>query len=367
MSIPDRLHSAVIREALNTARYEAGLRAKVVKLLNGLGRELVDELADAGLEVRRTDWQRARLQKLLNLTQRRASEVYGEVEQLHTSEMQGLVEVASGRIVTACNAAIGAKLLQPLQWTEEQLAAIVSNVLIEGAPSKEWWSRQAADLTQAFADQMRQGMARGETIQQLRDRIIGQNLPGVGAVGKVDLRTVAKADRGIIWKARRNAEAIVRTSAITINSAAHMAAFEANADVIEGLTWTSSLDQKTCVRCGSMDGETWKLGEQHVTPSLHWACRCAVIPKPRSFEELLGDKALGRELDKIPVGDRASMNGPVSGNTTFEGWFKSQGENIQKDILGEKKWAIWKRSGLSLSDMVDGTGRELTLAELRAL
>ena len=366
VSIPDRLHSAVIREALNTSRYEAGVRAKVIKLLDQLGKDLVSEISDAGLEVARTDWQRARLQKLLSLVQRRTSEVYGEVEALHTSEMQGLVEVAGDRIVTACNKAIGARLLQPVQWTEEQLAAIVSDVLIDGAPSKEWWSRQADDLTQAFSDQMRVGMARGETIQQLRDRILTQDLPGVRAVGKVDLRKVARADRGVIWTARRNAEAIVRTSAISVNAAAHMAAFEANADIIDGLTWTSTLDQRTCVRCASRDGQTWALGEPHEMPALHWGCRCQCIPKTKSWEDLLGNKSLGRELDKIPVGDRASMDGPVSGDTTFEKWFAGQPEEVQKDILGAKKWDVWKRGNLSFQDMMDQTGNELSLSELGA-
>jgi len=358
--IPNRIQSALIKEGLNLARYEAGLRRDVLKLLADLGDELGASLSGAGLDTPRTDWQRARLQKLLATVERKVSEVYGQIEGLTTTELSGLVEVSADRIVTACNDAIGAKLLQPIQWTEEQIQAIVSDTLIEGAPSAEWWTRQSADFTKAFTDQMRMGMMRGETVDQLRNRI----LPAV------DLRKVQPGSRSLIQTARRNAEALVRTSAITINNAAHQAAYDANADIMEGVEWVSTLDTRTCLSCASLDGKTWDMGESHPIPSLHWNCRCFLAPKTKSWEQLAreagGDTRLAAELDKIPPGDRASMGGPVSGGTTFEQWFKDQDEATQREILGPKKWEIWDRSGLTLNQMVSGDGRELTLAQLKA-
>jgi len=35
-------------------------------------------------------------------------------------------------------------------------------------------------------------------------------------------------------------------------------------------------------------------------------------------------------------------------------------------VLGAGKWALWKAGKLSLSDLIDQSGRPLSLAELRA-
>lgn len=343
--IPDRLHSATIREGLYLARYEAGLRRDVLKLLRALASELAQDVTGAGLNTPRTDWQRARLAKLIDAAEKKISQVYGQVETLTTDELSGLVEVSANRIITACNQAIGANLLQPMAWTDAQIAAVVGDTLIEGAPSAAWWGRQAQGLSSSFADQMRMGMLRGESMGDLVKR--------------------AKRMDGI---ASANAERLVRTSVISTANSAQMAAFEANSDIMDGVEWTAALDSRTCVSCGAMDGKRWKLGEKHATPSLHWNCRCSLTGVTKSWEELAreahGSTRLARELDKIDPGDRSSMGGYVSGDTDFQGWLKDQSVTVQKDILGEKKWEIWNRSGMSLNQLVDGTGRELTLKEL---
>ena len=40
----------------------------------------------------------------------------------------------------------------------------------------------------------------------------------------------------------RNAEALVRTSALAVNNAAQLAAHQENADIIDKLQWTATLD-----------------------------------------------------------------------------------------------------------------------------
>lgn len=251
MNSADRIHRALVSRHADLNRYASGLSRKTLAMLDKLGKGLARDLMDAGLDATRTDWQRARLRSLLKAVQERTGKVYADIAEMHASEMSGLVEVSGAHITTAINGALGADLLIPPKWTAEQLAAIASDVLVDGAPSAEWWSRQADGLTRAFADQMRQGMLRGENVAQLRDRILGQNLPGIGAVGKVDLRTVQPAARGLIQTARRNAEGLVRSSVISTANAAHLAVYQANADIMEGMAWCATLDMRTCLVAGT--------------------------------------------------------------------------------------------------------------------
>lgn len=226
--IPNKIHNTLIRESIDLARYEAGLRARVLRLLETLGRDLVKELAAAGLDTPRTDWQRARLRELLKAAEQRASEVYGEVDALTRKELGGLVEVSADRVVMGVNKAIGADLLQKLNWTEEQLAALADENLIFGASSGTWWKRQAVDYAQGFADQMRMGQLRGEALGDLVKRV-----------------------RGLQDISRRNAEALVRSSVISTANEAHLAAYRANSEVAAGVEWVATLDRKTCLVAGT--------------------------------------------------------------------------------------------------------------------
>ena len=340
-------------------------------MIDRLGQDLVSQITGAGLDTPRTAWQRARLSALLDEAGKTIGKAYEGIASEVSDEMKGLVQITGQGVVTACNEAFGAALMVPVKWTPELLAKLADETLIQGAPSAEWWARQGDGMAQAFSDQMRQGMLRGETVTQLRDRIMGQNLPGVDAVGKIDLRTVQPQLRSPIYTARRNAEALVRTSVISTANAAHMAAFEANADIMDGVQWVSTLDGRACLTCSSMDLKIWKWGEAHPVPSLHWSCRCSLAPATKSWSQLAkeagGDTRLAKELDKKAPGNRASMGGPVSGNLRYEDWFDRQSEARQLEILGPGRLSLYKKGGLSFTDMIGQNGNPLTLKQLEAM
>lgn len=360
--IPDRIQAELLEHELKILRVEAGTRKKILAMLMKLGKDLTAEILGSGIDTPRTDWQRARLRKLLEAVSKKIGMAYQGIGESVQEDLAGLAQVSSEGIAAAVNAAIGAKLVQPLDWTPRQLASLASNVMIEGAPSAEWWARQSEDMVQGFMDQMRMGLLRGEGIDKLRDRI----LP------KTDLRTVPMEDRGLIWKARRNAEALVRTSAIACMNDAHLATYNENLDVISGVQWVSTLDNRTTPICRVLDGLIWDLpdmtprghGRDYPGASAHWNCRSARVPVTRTWEELAQNKRLARELDKIKPGDRASMGGQVSGDLTYETWFETLSRPRQEEILGPVRYDLWKRGQIGFTDMVDQTGRELTVKEL---
>ena len=342
MSLADRWHHAILRNSLDLMRYEAGVRAEILSMLDTLGRDLVKELAGAGLDTPRTDWQRARLRELLGTTESQIGDAFGAITDHHAASMADIIDANTGILVLALNEAAGAELLQGMKWTLQQLKALVDGSLVEGAPSADWWARQGADLQNAFTDQMRQGMLRGEGVGQLTQRV-----------------------KGLLDTSTRNAEALVRTSALAANNAAQLATYKENADVIGRLQWTATLDPRTCVRCGSQDGQSWALGEPHTVPPLHWNCRCVCVPITKTWAELAKkNKALAAEMDKIDPGVRSSMGGYVSGNTTWESWLKGLPRDEQADILGPARLKLWEAGKLTITDLVDQRGNALTLGQL---
>ena len=147
---------------------------------------------------------------------------------------------------------------------------------------------------------------------------------------------------------------------MTASNAARIATLEANADIAPTMRWLSVLDNQTCVRCGARDGLEWDTKTKKPVghdlawqaPPLHVNCRCTTVPVT----------ALSREIE----GGRASMFGVVSGKTTFGDFLKQRDVVFQDKALGVDRAKIWRGKKLSLRDLVDASGRELTLDELRA-
>ena len=77
-------------------------------------------------------------------------------------------------------------------------------------------------------------------------------------------------------------------------------------------------------------------------------------------------KELGLNIDDFTPSTRASMDGQVPAATTFEQFLSGKSEAWQDTYLGKGKAKLWRDGKITLSDMVSGTGRELTLDELAA-
>ena len=76
---------------------------------------------------------------------------------------------------------------------------------------------------------------------------------------------------------------------------------------------------------------------------------------------------LGIDLPEIPKSTRASMDGQVSSETAYEDWLKSKSEAQQNATLGHGKAKMWRDGKITFNDMLDQTGREYTLDQLKQI
>ena len=86
-----------------------------------------------------------------------------------------------------------------------------------------------------------------------------------------------------------------------------------------------------------------------------------------SWNELSG-RDLGerkkKRLDVVPKSTRASMDGQVAGDLSYEGWLRGKKKEVQVEVLGPKKYELWKKDELTFTDLISQTGRPLTIKEL---
>jgi len=353
MSISDKLLDLLTGYDVDLVRVEAYLQKGITKDIKALEKSLIALLK--GNELDYTDSQRLRKalgQQLINDAKTEIVIAYGQINETHQISLTDVAKLGEKQIIEALNKVLKVDLITTT-ISAQSLSSIAKNTLIMGAPSKAWWLRQSKGLQNQFTDLIRQSMVQGLTTPQ-----IVQLVRGSKAAGYKD---------GIMSAKYRNAEALVRSSVQTVANAGRLKAYQANDDIVKGIEWVSTLDNRTSTTCMALDGKQWTvhlkpIGHNKVFPgaTAHWNCRSSQISVLKSWDEL-GAK---RRFSEVPESTRASMDGQVSAKKNYEDWLKGKPESFQKEVLGEGKWNLWKNGKLGFTDLVDQSGNPLPLSAL---
>lgn len=379
----DLSSDGLVRHNISLLRYDAKVRRQIVGQLRRLQNNLVAQLSDVSFA---NAAQKARLQSLLTQTDKLIKNAYKGINTHMLGEMADLAAVESGFAAKSLNNLFKVDILSA-GLTPAALRTLAKDSNILGAPAKEWWGRQSANMRKRFADEMRQGFLLGESTGDLVRRVRGT---ATGARTTVEIagkaRSVPVFDGGIMNVSTREAEALVRTSVQSVANEARLATYNANTDVIKSVQAQVTLDNRTSQTCQSYGArpDEWTLpdyepvgGSNHFIgpPPWHWNCRSSLVPITKSWQELQtqgnGPKAtpkqrkIAKKLDNnVAKSTRASMNGQVPKGTGYDAWLKKQPAYIQKEALGVTKRELWKKGHLNLSQMLDQTGRPMTLQRL---
>jgi len=324
---------------IDLLRFAAGEQAKVIKLLKKMQAELKAKLRGGIIDL----YKPARVKKLLKET---TAIIDGYYSQTAGSVDSIALAQNEAQFVTSTFAGVGLEATLP---TEAALKAIVSNSLIEGAPSAAWWARQSEDTAFKFSNQVRQGIAQGETLQQIIYRVAGSKKFGIP---------------GIMDITHRNASALVHTSIMQVANDARMETFQANDDIVKGFHFLATLDSHTSLTCIAHSGAEWDIEGNPIVgnflfepPPLHFFCRSLLTPILITYREL------GIDIDE-PKGTRASDLGQIPSDITFDGFLKRHDAAYVDDKLGPGRAKLWRDGKITLSDLVSQTGRPLTLKQL---
>ena len=96
-------------------------------------------------------------------------------------------------------------------------------------------------------------------------------------------------------------------------------------------------------------------------PPRHFNCRSSLIPVLKSFEEL------GLPKIDFPEGTRASIDGQIPADISFNDFLRGKSATFQNNLLGPAKARLWRSNKITLKQLVDVRGNPLTVAELQLL
>jgi len=363
------ISDSIIKNHIDLERFGEGVKEKVVGLLNKAQSEIVKEIAGTDpMGPTLTKWRQERLEKLNNRISEILDSTYGEIKGTTTEDLKGVAGAMLTSTPRTFNRILGANIFD-VTLTPELLNAVVSKAGIEGHIIGAWWDTQNENTKKRLIGKMNQvaqqvelGMVKGESIGEMISRLRGTaTTPGVMSISK------------------REAAALVRTSVHQVAQSARREIYDQNQDVIKGYQIIATLDTRTTPLCRALDLKTYDLnfnpvGHQFPYPAggppFHWNCRTTLIPLTKSYRELMADDSglsakQRKALDLIPSSLRASMGGPVKDKMDYNDWLKTQTEAVQKSVLGEARWKLWKEHDLSMVDLIHQTGRQYTLKELR--
>jgi SPP1 gp7 family putative phage head morphogenesis protein len=208
----------------------------------------------------------------------------------------------------------------------DRFKAIVESKPFEGRILKDHLNYMSATEAVNIHKQVQLGLLQGDDLGKLVRRIRGTRGP-------------SGSFEGGVWEAStRNATAVARTATNHISNEALLLGYQAQGDVIKGVRFSATLDEKTTLLCASLDQTVWLWGDPNIrVPPLHFQCRSSLLPH---------------------------FPGIDYGKQKYEDWLREQDDSEIETILGKGRAKLF-RGGLSLRDMITGDDRIVRLSTLR--
>lgn len=339
MTVDEKLESLLTDRKVLLFRYDAHLRREVYKRLNSLQRKLIAEISIAGLE----GVNKRELDRLISDVKKTILEVYSGINAFTVDDLNELLPVEVLATVGIYNQAFGFDLFSKIP--ENKVKAIKETALISGTPLSDWWKKQGDDLSFKFSGLVRQGLLDGKQTSLL-----------------------ITETKELMNSTRRTAETLIRTAVMKVHDKAQEMLRDENQDILKGEQHISTLDLRTSEVCRVRDGKAWDLNKKPIghnlpyqRPPLHPNCRSTLRLITKSWREL------GFDEKELPESTRASMDGQVKDNIDYEAWLKSKSAKEQEQVLGKGKAELWRNGTITFRDMLDQSGRPLTLKELKKL
>jgi hypothetical protein len=158
-----------------------------------------------------------------------------------------------------------------------------------------------------------------------------------GVIAGEPVGTIARRARQAFGGNLSRALTVARTEVLRAYRRASWATYRANADVVRGWIWLSSLSRRTCAACLAMHGTRHPLTEEFHD---HPRGRCCPVPDVRTWAELGYPAAEAPEPLDLGSGEE---------------WFAGQPADVQRAVLGGAKHAAYEAGALDLADLAAST------------
>jgi len=330
----ERILDAQISHQIGLLRFREGLADRVIEQLERVEKDLRKQLrerlsaiAERGYDVGPATTNRLRrLNAAVSETLHRAYLNMGDTLRAELNELSRYEVDFQTRLIQANTPFVELAFAIP---PADALRGIVTAEPMRGRFLRDLLRQAERGAIRRADEAIRLGIIEGEPTPAIVRRVMGNEGLGIG---------------------KRGVQALVRTAVTHTTTRARELFYAENSDIIAGVMWVSTLDNRTTPICQRLDGQVFE-PKQGPRPPAHISCRSATSPILDGQNEIFGD--------------RASQVGPVPAKTTYNEFLKRQPASFQDEVLGPTRAKLFRRGGLDVDRFVDFTGRRYSLAELR--
>lgn len=377
----EELFDAMLRRQIGILGYNAGLTERIMSILNKSETAVRGELGErlenilAGGEYNKTAARR--LAVLTAAIVRIRGGAYDAIEALMVKEYKAL-NMQEALYVKSSTEALTPVYLNMKVPSKFTLDALIDKPF-EGRALKGWTQYLSDRDIDRIMARVKIGMVQGHSATEIVTNILGtKNLKGVN---------------GLTQTSRRELTHIARTATNFFGNQARRRAFMENEDIYSEEKYIATLDSRTTIRCMSLDGNTYAVGDGPYPP-VHVNCRSVrvalVTPdlighRPfnaagkkqllTEYSKKAGFKKVPLTRDGLPRGHKGKYDafarvrgreliGRVPAKTTYEQFLRRQTPAFQDSVLGKARGKLYRDGKVPLERFVDVTGKQYTLAEL---
>lgn len=343
-----RLDDILTRHQVFVQRLSRAEANKFAAFLREMDRELRLHLSGDEL----TAFSRTRLERLLGEVTDMLDEVYAKFTGQLTESFNDIAAHEAGfssralTVVSDIESAVpgatqirAAVFTNPIAVTSHGGGKLLKDFI------KDWSQAEIKAVTGAIRRGVFQGQSNSQIVQAIRGT-----------------RKANYAD-GLLETTSRHARGVVQTAVQHVSAMARAETFAENGDIVTGIQWLATLDNRTCTSCGALDLKEFPINKGP-RPPLHVNCRCTVTAVlAKKFE------ALNVKTVRPSVGPDGAQQ--ASAGVNFYDWLKQQPAEFQNVAMGPRRAQLLRDGGLSADRFaqlqLDKNFEPMTLAEMKLL
>lgn len=274
------------------------------------------EMLTAGDKVTRAQVLRSeRLRKVLAVIRDQLDQITADGRIRIVGDLDRVLDIAGGAQASVIDSQLPpqARQLVDLQaWSRVDPKALEAIVRRSTQQITSRFKPLSREADQAVRRELVRGYAAGANPRQTASRIMA--------------RTEGRFNGGL-----QRALTIARTETLdAARAGGHLGRLQ-HADVLDGWEWHCDHGPRTCPACLARDGMLFPLDTPG--PDDHPNGRCTAVPRTKSWAEL------GFDVEE-----------PPSVRSTGAEWFAAQTEEVQRQILGPRRYSAWKAGDYPMSE-----------------
>lgn len=355
-TVNDKLAAEAIRRRIMLLRYGNNEAQDLIAILRAANPDITAAMLQGVEGMNANNMTPARSRALTNLVLNATKGAYANILETLSTDLSAFSKAETGYQANLLKTAIPETVLRLIDGeivtaTWQQVLAATTSRALMGQTIDQWFKTTLpTNMSKTLINAVQAGILQGTPSAQV----------------------IAQIRKSAVWgNQERDLATITHTAINSVAADARDMTLRENASMIKAREWLSTLDNKTSDICIVRDKLQYTVDVPvkpigHTIPygagpgKIHWRCRSTETWVTKSYREL------GIDMDELPEGTRASMDGQVPAGMNYMQFIEQASPRVQDEVLGVTRADMLRSGKYKASDFFDD-GKRIPLSKLLEL